>query len=143
MKQVYLLDTNIFSYIVNGDSPAARNELLRLQKDPDATLCISSITEAELRYGIAKRPISDARRQAIDGLLANLEILPWGTQEAATYGTTRAALEARGLTVSEMDMLIAVHAISIDAVLVAADHIFPLIAELGGLTATVNWATDL
>jgi tRNA(fMet)-specific endonuclease VapC len=95
-----------------------------LAKDPDARLCISVITKAELRCGMAKHPVSTARRQAIEGLLANLEILPWGTEEAAVYGRIRVAIEAQGLSVAAMDMLIASHAIGIGTVLVAVDHIF-------------------
>ena len=71
---------------------------------PDVTICISAITEAELRYGMAKRAVSAKRRQAIEGLLAHLEILPWGRGEAAAYGDTRAALEAQEHSVSEMDI---------------------------------------
>ena len=95
---------NIFSYIVNGDSDAARKELQRFPKDPDVTICISAITEAELRYGMAKRAVSAKHRQAIEGLLAHLEILPWGREEAAAYGDTRATLAARGHSVSEMNI---------------------------------------
>lgn len=142
MKFTYLLDTNTFSYIASGASPTARAEFSRLLKDPDAELCISVITEAEVRYGMAKRALATKRCQAIEGLFVNLQILPWGSEEAAAYGKTRAALEACGRTVAAMDMLIAAHALSIDAVLVAADHIFSDIAEIAGLSATVNWAKE-
>jgi predicted nucleic acid-binding protein len=71
---------------------------------PDVTICISAITEAELRYGMAKRAVSAKHRQAIEGLLAHLEILPWGREEAAAYGDTRATLAARGHSVSEMNI---------------------------------------
>jgi len=39
-----------------------------------------------------------------------------------------------------MDMLIAAHAVSMDAVLVTNDKAF---AQVDQLSATVNWATDL
>ena len=140
MPVTYLLDTNMFSYIVNGRSPAARAELRRLAQDRNAAVCISSMTEAEVRYGLAKRSPSPARRAAIEGLLANLEILPWGSEEAAVYGLTRAKLELQGIAVSWMDFMIAVHAIAVGAVLVTRDSVFARIEELD---ATVNWATDL
>jgi tRNA(fMet)-specific endonuclease VapC len=130
----------MFSYIVNGKSPAARAEYRRLAQDRNAVVCISCMTEAEVLYGLAKRTPSAARSAAIKGLLANLEILPWGSEEAAVYGRTRAKLEPKGITVAYMDFMIAVHAIAVGAVLVTRDSVF---ARIGDLYATVNWATDI
>ncbi len=133
----------MFSYIVKGNSPAARAEFRRLAQDPDTQLCISAITEAEVRYGMAKRALSPARRDAIEGLFANLEILPWGSEEAAVYAQTRPSLEARGISVSLMDFLIGVHAAACRAVLVTHDDIFVRIAEITGIHAAVDWAKDI
>lgn len=136
----YLLDTNTFSYIINGASPAARAEFARLAQEPGAVLCISAITEAEVRFGMAKRLLSPARCSAIEKLFACLRILPWGSNEAAAYAQARTTLEAQGIAVADMDMLIASQAIAAGAVLVAADKIF---AKMDGLVTTVNWARDL
>jgi tRNA(fMet)-specific endonuclease VapC len=136
----YLLDTNTFSYIAKGSSPAARAEFQRLAQDPSAVLFISVITEAEVRYGMAKHSLPQNRRSAIEGLFANLQILPWGSDEAAAYAQAKAKLEAQGITVAVMDMLIAAQAIAAGAVLVTRDNIFAKVNDLG---ATVNWATDL
>lgn len=140
MTIAYLLDTNTFSYIAKGSSPAARAEFQRLAQDSSAVVCISVITEAEVRYGMAKRSLSQNRRSAIEGLFANLQILPWGSDEAAAYARAKAKLEAQGVTVAVMDMLIASQAIVAGAVLVTRDDIF---AKVDDLNATVNWATDL
>jgi tRNA(fMet)-specific endonuclease VapC len=130
MTFTYLLDTNTFSYIAKGSSPAARAEFQR----------ISVVTEAEVRYGMAKRSLSRARCSAIEGLFANLQILPWGSDEAAAYAHARTKLETHGTTVALMDMLIAAQAIAAGAVLVTGDKIF---ARVDDLHATVNWATDI
>jgi tRNA(fMet)-specific endonuclease VapC len=140
MALTYLLDTNTFSYIAKGSSLAARAQFLKLSRDSDAVLCISVITEAEVRYGMAKRSLSRAQRSAIEGLFANLHILPWGSDEAAAYAQARAKLEARGISVAALDLLIAAQAIAAGAVLVSGDKIF---AHIDGLPATANWATDL
>jgi tRNA(fMet)-specific endonuclease VapC len=139
----YLLDTNMFSFIVNGASPEARAEFRRLSQDPEARICISSITEAEVRYGMAKRKLSPGRCAAIEGLFANVEILPWGSEEAAAYAQAKAALETQGLGVSLLDFLIGVHAATSASVLVTHDHVFAQIAELTGIPATVDWAKDI
>ena len=124
MASNYLLDTNIFSYIAKGISPAARAEFQRLSKSRDTHLFISAVTEAEVRYSMAR------------------QILEWGSFEAAVYADLRAKLVVRGITVSAMDLFIASQAIAAKAVLVTGDKIFERVAEGAGL-ATVNWATDI
>jgi tRNA(fMet)-specific endonuclease VapC len=138
MTVTYLLDTNTLSYIVKGNSPAARARLGALGAEELA--CISSITEAEVRYGLAKRPQAHALRAAVEGSLFKLRILPWGSKEAAAYGNLRARLEAAGKVLAEMDLLIAAHAIALGAVLVTNDKALARIKDLHG---TANWASDL
>lgn len=140
MAAIYLLDTNIFSYIAKGTSPAARKQFQRLAQDQNVTLCISVMTEAEVRFGMVKRNLSRSRCSAIKGLLAHFQILPWGSEEAAAYAFTRAELEAKGITVESMDLLIAAQAIAAKAILVTRDKIF---AHIEGLQGTANWASDL
>lgn len=140
MTTAYLLDTNMFSYIAKGVSQAARGVFLRLSQERDAALCLSVISEAEIRFGMEKHRLSRARRSAIESLFAHFQILPWGSDEAAAYGRVRARLEARGITVESMDLLIAAHAIAAGAVLVTRDTIFARIEEIH---ATANWASDL
>jgi tRNA(fMet)-specific endonuclease VapC len=125
MTFLYMLDTNMVSYIAMKD---------------DEVACISAITEAEICYGLAKRPDATALRSVMEGFLARLRVLPWGRDEAQSYGELRAKLEASGATLGHMDMLIAAHAVSMDAVLVTNDKAF---AQVDQLSATVNWATDL
>ena len=132
-----MLDTNMVSYIVKGRSPAARQKMLSLKEDE--IVCISSITEAEIRYGLAKRPKATALSSLMEAFIASVQVLPWGRDEAEIYGTTRADLEKRGISLGNMDMLIAAHAVSVGAILVTNDKAF----EQVELSTTVNWATDV
>jgi tRNA(fMet)-specific endonuclease VapC len=134
---LFLLDTNIVSYILRGKSQAARTRLARLKDNEIA--CISTITEGELYYGLAKNT-SPRLRGVLDGFLNKLRVLPWGRDEAVVYGDLRAKLEREGRTLGNMDMLIAAHAICVDAVLVTNDRSF---AQVDDLHPSVNWATDL
>jgi len=138
-----MLDTNTFSYIATGRSLASRAEFKRLSGDPDAQLWISVITEAEVRYGMAEKNLSPARRAAIEGLFAHLDILPWGSEEAAVYAEALPKLQAQGIGVSLMDFMIASHAAASGAVLATHDDIFSRLAEITGISATVDWAKDL
>jgi tRNA(fMet)-specific endonuclease VapC len=138
MSVTYLLDTNTLSYIAKGKSPAARVRLESLRAGE--TVCISSITEAEVRYGLAKRPQAHRLHAAVEALLFKLQILPWGSEEAVAYGKLRAKLQAAGTILSELDLQIAAHAIAMGAVLVTNDKALRRIKELNG---TVNWVFDV
>jgi tRNA(fMet)-specific endonuclease VapC len=133
-----MLDTNTVSYIVKGKSTRARARLARLPKDEAA--CVSSITAAEIYFGLARRPAKAELRAAIEGFLAKIRILAWDREEAVVYGSLRAKQEAAGKPLENMDLLIAAHAISVGARLVTHDAVFRQVRELG---ATVDWATDL
>ena len=138
MNTLYMLDTNTVSYIAKGHSKAARVRMLNLKEDE--IVCLSVITEAEIRYGLAKRPEATALRERMEWFLAAVKVLPWGRDEARTYGALRAKLESSGKTLENMDMMIAAHAIATGAVLVTNDKAF---AQVEDLHATENWATDL
>jgi tRNA(fMet)-specific endonuclease VapC len=135
-----LLDTNTLGYIVSGRSQAARAAMLEWAEQ--APMTISAITEAEILYGLARRPEATRLRAAVEALLASVEILAWDSEAAMAYGTlrVRARLSAAGKSLSAMDMLIAAHAVATDAILVTRDAAFLQVEALRGV---VNWATDM
>ena len=135
---IYLLDTNMVSYIVKGRSFAASDRLLALSQEEIAA--VSSMTVAEIRYGLAKKPEATALKSLMDGFLASIKVLSWGTAEAEAYGLIRATLERKGLTLGNMDMMIAAQAIVSEATLITNDKAFTQIDEL---STPINWATDL
>ena len=143
MTVTYLIDTNTFSYIASGYSAAARATFRRLSQDSNAELCISVITEAEVRYGFAWKKLSPARQKAIENLLSQFIILPWDSAAAAVYGRARAKLRPKGLSVETMDLLIAAHATSSKAILVTHDAIFSKIAADANIPTIEDWANDL
>ena len=133
-----MIDTNTVSYIVNGRSPQARERLSYLGFDEVG--CISAVTEAELRYGIAKKANSRVLFQAIESFLPRVDLLPWGKAEAAVYGRLRAQSEAIGRILATLDLMIASHAIAVGAILVTRDK---ALGQLPQYLATENWATDI
>jgi tRNA(fMet)-specific endonuclease VapC len=138
MKVLYMLDTNMVSSIAKGRSRAARTRMLNLEKDE--AVCLSVITEAEIRYGLAKRPEATALRERMEWFLSSVKVLEWGRDEAIAYGAIRARLESSGRNLENMDLQIASHAVAVGAVLVTSDNVFAFVEEL---QPTVNWATDL
>jgi len=133
----YMLDTNQISDIVKRRSMAVRQRLDRLRLNEVA--CISVITEAELLYGVVKRPNASTLRAALEDLLLRIQILPWGRNEAIAYGKLRTQQESLGKPLAAMDLLIASHAIATESILVSRDKVF---AQVSDLTVT-NWSTDL
>ena len=109
-----LLDTNTCIYIINNRPP---NALERFRKYKAGEVGISSIAASELAYGVAKSG-SIKNLEALDMLLAPMQILPFDSQCLWFYADLRASLEKQGLSIGPMDSLIAAHALSIDGTLV-------------------------
>ncbi len=120
-NQCYMLDTNTASYIIKG-KPAVIRE--RLRKVPMANVCVSTITEAELLRGVAKKPEAKHLPIAVKEFLLRVEILPWGSDAADAYAHLRTACENEGKPLGNMDMLIAAHSVAAGAVLVTNDKAF-------------------
>ncbi len=135
---LFLLDTNMVSYIVRHRSAAARARLLGLKHGD--TGCISAITEAEIRYGLALRPQATALKAMMEGFLASIPILPWASNEAKVYGEVRAQLQRTGKMLGSQDLQIAAHAVALDAILVTHDAAFRQVSDLHAIE---DWATDL
>ena len=133
-----MLDTNTVSYLITGRSPRARQ--LYLEVEPHAGIAASVITEAEIRFGLEKKPDAVKLRIASQEFFSSVQILPWNSDVAKDYAKLRASLNASGKSLSLMDLLIASHAIAADAVLVSHDQAFQ---HLHPFLTVVDWATDL
>lgn len=119
----YLLDTNAASAILRQREPICA----RAASVPLASLAISSVTAGEMHYGLAKRPQATALARLVREFMRYADILPWNDDVAPHYGTLRAALESRGVTIAPLDLMIAAHALAIDAVLVSSDQTLSMI----------------
>ncbi|MGD0567907.1 MAG: type II toxin-antitoxin system VapC family toxin [Candidatus Sulfotelmatobacter sp.] len=117
----YLLDTNIVSYIIKGNFPHVRE---RLSKVPIREVGISIITEAELRFGVAKMPHAAKLGIVVEEFLRRVEVLVWDSIAAQNYARIRAALEERGEPMGNLDLMIAAQALAAEAVLVTNDRAF-------------------
>lgn len=112
----YLLDTNICIYIIK-QKPA--KVLERFQALSLSDIGISSITVAELEYGVYKSQQQEKNRNALTQFLIPLEIVEFNQTAASIYGLIRSDLEWRGLIIGAMDMLIAAHALTLGCTLVS------------------------
>ena len=127
MTESYMLDTNTASYVIRGTYPAIRE---KLQSVPMSRICISTITEAELLFGVARRPDARQLRRAVGEFLLLVEIRPWDSAAAKSYAESRDGLERNGAPLGAMDLLIAAHALACGKVLVSNDRAFGRIGHL-------------
>jgi tRNA(fMet)-specific endonuclease VapC len=127
MPAQYLLDTNIASYIIKGNFPAVRRRLLRV---PMAQVFISSITEAELLYGVARKSGATTLQRIVEEFLLRITVLPWDSTAARQYGELRAQLESGGRPMGNLDLMIAAHALATGTILVTNDRAFTQIRKL-------------
>ena len=111
----YMLDTNICIYIIK-EKPVKVFQTFRSLNIGD--VCISSITFAELQYGVCKSQNKERNKMALLNFLVPMEILPFSSRAASYYGEIRAALENKGLIIGAYDLLIAAHALSEKLILV-------------------------
>ena len=111
----YLLDTNICIYVIRKRPPPA---LKRVQSKQPGQIAISTITVAELEYGIARSRHADRNRIALLEFLFPFTILDFDQKACAEYGRIRSMLEAKGRPIGPMDLLLAAQAKSRNLILV-------------------------
>lgn len=110
----YLLDTNIVSDLVRFPGGRVASQIAEVGAETVAT---SIIVACELRFGAAKS--TSARiAQRVEGALTRLPVLPFEAEMDRHYATLRCDLERRGVPIGALDMLIAAHALALEAVLV-------------------------
>lgn len=122
----YMLDTNSVSNLLREHPVVVR----RVIAAPMASLCLSAVTEAELRYGLAKRPEATRLHRVVGELLLRLDVLPWDSEVASTYGALRAGMERQGKVLAPLDLMIAAHAIATGCTLVSNDQAFAHLPDL-------------
>jgi tRNA(fMet)-specific endonuclease VapC len=117
----YLLDTNTASYIIKGNFPRVRERLLKIRM---AEIGISVVTEAELRFGVARRPEATTLKRVVEEFLLRVESVAWDSEAAREYARIRALLETGGEPMGNLDLMIAAQAVAAGVVLVTRDHVF-------------------
>ena len=101
---MYLLDTNIVSYWMRGDAKLIE----RIRSHSPSDLALSTITLAEILYGIEKSPVKKRdRRFKIQQISSELKIYPFDEAAAQKYAIIRSQLEKSGMAISERDTQIA------------------------------------
>ena len=129
---MFMLDTDLCIYLINE-----RDGALKAKFESNAgDICISSITYAELCFGVAHSKRVERNSRELDAFCLDLDILPFDTQAGVHYGDIRHALSRPGRLIGANDLLIAGHARSLGAVLVTNnEREFGRVPDL----VTENW----
>jgi tRNA(fMet)-specific endonuclease VapC len=114
MPAVYMLDTDICSYIIKENNAALAAKFL---KHKNADICISAVTYAEIMYGRVSRNSSNLTER-INSFLSLVRITDFGKSAGDEYARIRHVLKSQGTPIGNMDMLIAACALGAGAVLV-------------------------
>lgn len=110
----YLLDTNMCIYAQKKN----QNVLSKIYENLQDGLAISSITLAELEYGVQASDSVEKNYLALMTFLSIVNVISFGSSAAEEYGKIRAYLRKKGTPIGTMDMLIAAHAKSENMTLV-------------------------
>ena len=105
----YMLDTNMCIYA----QKRVPSVVEKLKENWQSGLVISSITLAELQYGVEASAAYERNIKALQGLLAIVDVVPFDDTAAVHYGKICAYLRRQGTPIGTMDMLIAAHAQSL------------------------------
>lgn len=102
----YLLDTNICAYFFNGKF----NLIEKIDKVGFENCCVSEITIAELKYGIARSTHKEKNQKALDTFQTKIDILPI-FPVLDIYAKEKARLKTKGRMLDDFDLLIGTTAI--------------------------------
>ena len=112
---LYMLDTNICSYIIRNKPQSIKEKLQEVEQNH--TVALSSIVVSELLYGVTKKD-SPKLTKIVSAFIDNFIIYDYSKVSAQSYANIRTNLEKKGEIIGANDLLIASHALSIGAVLV-------------------------
>ncbi len=114
---IYMLDTNICSFIIREKPLSVKEKLKLVNKDNRNRIVLSSVVASELLYGAYKKE-SQKLISTIETFINFFEVLPFDLNAAQEYGRLRAYLEKKGSIIGAYDLQIAAHALSLNAILV-------------------------
>jgi tRNA(fMet)-specific endonuclease VapC len=114
---IWMLDTDTVGHLINR-APGAQHIRRRLSGRSPGEIRLSSITVAEIRYGVAAGDVSEEREDALAEFLELFQLDDFPVAAALDNGEIRAALERAGTVIKPYDLLIAAHARYVGATLV-------------------------
>lgn len=112
---MYILDTNICIFAIKGNN---KHLLDKLHSNLDKNIYISSLTIAELEYGVSNSMYPEENRVSLLKFLTIFEVLNFDDNDAIEYGKIKTDLKKKGKIIGSIDLLLAAQAVSKNFILV-------------------------
>lgn len=133
---MFMLDTDTCSYIIKQRPISVLEKFKHLDSKK---ICISIITYAELLYGVERSNSKKNNHEVVENFTSRLVIIDWDLAAAKRYSVLRAHMESSGKIIGNMNLMIASHALSINAhVITNNTRHFSLVPGL----KMANWVTN-
>lgn len=116
----WLLDTNTLIYFANR-APGYERIARKISGRSPGEVRMSSISLAELEYGIENSSHREQNRAALSDLTALIDVDDFPAAAARDFGEIKAALKRQGRPTKPYDLLIGAHARAVGATLVTSD----------------------
>lgn len=131
----YLLDTNIVSDLMRNRTGKCA---ARLAEAGSENVFTSVVVACELRYGVAKKRSTELSRR-LQAVLGAIDVVALEPPADVAYAKLRTKLEEHGTPIGANDLLIAAHALALDATLVTGND--KEFVRISGLRVE-NWLRD-
>ena len=112
---MYLLDTNICIYAVKRKPSQVIKKIAENMNDG---IFISSLTIAEMEFGISNSMYPEKNRSSLMEFLAIFDILDFCAKDAIAYGMIKTNLKSKGSIIGPIDMLLAAQAVTNNLIMV-------------------------
>jgi tRNA(fMet)-specific endonuclease VapC len=115
VSRLYILDTDISIYLLNGHLPMVTHRLAAL---PASQLGTTTVTLAELRFGALHSGRPDANLARVEQFVDPLVKVPFDSDAAVHFSHVKEYLNSRGRMIGLMDLLIASCVLAVGGTLV-------------------------
>ena len=109
----YMLDTNMCIYLMKNQPDEVAQRFAQCYV---GDVAMSSITYAELAYGVAVSANPEREKTNLAALIEDIQVIPFDSAAGEAYGPIR--LATREVKKDALDKLIAAHAVSLNAIVV-------------------------
>lgn len=109
----YMLDTNMCIYLMKNQPEVVAQRFAQCYV---GDVVMSSITYAELEYGVAVSANPEQERINLASLVEDIQVVPFDAAAGVAYGPIR--LATRDIKTDALDKLIAAHAVALKVTVV-------------------------
>ena len=109
----YMLDTNMCIYLMKNQPEVVAQRFAQCYV---GDVVMSSITYAELEYGVAASANPEQERINLASLVEDIQVVPFDADAGVAYGPIRQA--TRDIRTDALDKLIAAHAVALNVTIV-------------------------